>query len=77
MHKLLERQLKKSARVSHNGNLDYNSLVEMINSTYEEFDRDRQLTNRSIELASKELLELNRRFRSKAKPGFKQLWIML
>ncbi|MGH7901235.1 MAG: PAS domain-containing protein, partial [Thermodesulfobacteriota bacterium] len=67
MHKLLERQLKKSARVSYNGNLDYNSLVEMINSTYEEFDRERQLTNRSIELASTELLELNRKIQEQSK----------
>ena len=71
MHKLLERQLKTSARLSHNGSLDYNSLVELINSTYEEFDRERQLTHRSIELASKELLELNRKIQDQ---GDSCLW---
>jgi PAS domain S-box-containing protein len=38
----------------------------MINSTYEEFDRERQLTNRSIELASRELLELNRKIQDQS-----------
>jgi PAS domain S-box-containing protein len=40
--------------------------VELINSTYEEFDRERQLTHRSIELASKELLELNRKIQDQS-----------
>jgi PAS domain S-box-containing protein len=66
MHKLLERQLKKALRSTSDGKLDYESLVEVVNATYEEFDKERRLTDRSMELVSKELLELNRRIREQS-----------
>ncbi len=61
MHRLLERQLKKALRSSHDGKVDYDTLIEMVNATYEEFDKERRLTDRSMKLASEELLELTQR----------------
>ncbi len=63
MHKLLERQLKKALRSSADNKVDYDILLDMVNATYEEFDRERRLTDRSMELVSKELLKLNRKIR--------------
>lgn len=41
MHKLLERQLKKALRSTSDSKVDYDTLIEMINTTYEEFDKKR------------------------------------
>lgn len=63
MHKLLERQLKR---------LDLNDaqcpasqekwaeLLQRINNTYHEVDKERYLLQRSMEISSSELLDLNR-----------------
>ncbi|HEX3037321.1 MAG TPA: response regulator [Thermodesulfobacteriota bacterium] len=66
MHKLLERQLKKASRYSSDGKVDYDALVEMISQTYEEFDKERRLAARSMELVSKELLDLNRKIQEQS-----------
>ena len=66
MHKLLERQLKKALRSSADNKVDYDILLEMVNATYEKFDRERRLTDRSMELVSKELLKLNRKIREQS-----------
>src|SRR5437867_6316152 len=63
MHKLLVRQLKR-----HFGSMDsvpeeWKSLLEAIDAAYHEFDADRSLLERSMELASQELLERNQRLR--------------
>ncbi|RMH69562.1 MAG: PAS domain S-box protein [Gemmatimonadetes bacterium] len=59
MHKLLERQLKKARRGSPDGTPDLEKLLNLINATYEEFDRERHLKDRSLEIASQELSSLN------------------
>lgn len=61
MHKLLDRQLKKcfgddavvDARLSH--------LILLVDAAYNEHDKDRALLERTIELASSELVERNAR----------------
>jgi light-regulated signal transduction histidine kinase (bacteriophytochrome) len=61
MHKLLERQLRQHVAGASPESLpaEWRSFVEAVNDTYEAHDRDRALLGRSMELASKELLERN------------------
>ncbi len=59
MHKLLARQLKK-AFGNEQPSPELESFVAAIDAAYEQADRDRALLERSMELASRELLERNR-----------------
>src|SRR3989338_7483307 len=58
MHKVLERQIKKFVG---DGAIPKNlaKLFDEISKTYEHFDEDRVLVERSLEISSKELNELN------------------
>jgi signal transduction histidine kinase len=59
MHKLLERQLRKFGPLPP----EYEGLVAAIDAAYTQADRDRDMLQRSLELASHELLERNRQLR--------------
>ncbi|RMG16060.1 MAG: response regulator [Bacteroidetes bacterium] len=61
MHKLLLRQIKKARRKHPSGEIDLEELLHMVDATYEEADRERRKKDRSVELMSQELLELNRK----------------
>jgi len=59
MHDMLTRQLKR-----HLGNADavppeWMPLIHAVNDAYREFDRDRNMLERSLELSSEELLKIN------------------
>jgi two-component system, NtrC family, sensor kinase len=56
MHKLLERQLRKFGPLPPD-------FVAAIDAAYTQADRDREMLQRSLELASRELLERNRQLR--------------
>lgn len=60
MHRALERQIKR-----YIGNLpippEWSDFLDAINQTYVHFDEDRTLLDRSLELSSKEFIELNSR----------------
>ena len=58
MHSLLEKQLKKASR-QPSGEPDYKTLLELVNKSYEEHDRLRRLSERSVQLMSDELHSLN------------------
>ena len=58
MHRLFARQLAKAGNEA--GELDIERLEELISSAYEEFERDRIRTDRSMALMIEELDELNR-----------------
>ena len=65
LHKLLERQLR-----SVPGGIDtlpeaYKGMIEAINQSYHQFDEDRLMLERSLELTSQELLERNQQLRHK------------
>ncbi len=66
MHKLLARQLKKAARDRPDGSVDYEQLLELVSTAYEEADKERQLSQRAFGLMSDELLELNRSLKAEA-----------
>lgn len=63
MHQTLQRQIKKAFgdQVPHISGWD--SFVESISKTYEHFDEDRTLLERSLELSSREMTELNEKIR--------------
>ncbi len=58
MHRLFARQLVKAR--NEQGELDIDRLVELVVSAYEQFERDRMRTDRSMTLMIEELDELNR-----------------
>jgi two-component system NtrC family sensor kinase len=62
VHKLLERQLKKLA-LEAAAPPRFDKFVEAIDAAYQQADRDRQMVERSLELASSELFERNQQLR--------------
>jgi PAS domain S-box-containing protein len=64
MHSLLRRQIEK-----HFGGIEgitdrIETFIELIDETYREFDKDRELLERSLELTSKEMLQVNAEMRA-------------
>ncbi len=62
---LLKRQLAKSS--TENGQLNIDILLSLVDNAYEEADKERRLTDRSMALMSQELLEVNQGLQSEAK----------
>lgn len=63
MHKILERQAKKffDSLGSVCDSKELKTFLESISTTYEHFDEDRYLLERSLELSSKELVGINKK----------------
>jgi diguanylate cyclase (GGDEF)-like protein/PAS domain S-box-containing protein len=59
MHQLLRKQLAKA--VDANGALDLDKLTATVSATYDDADKDRRRTDRSITLMVEELAQLNER----------------
>jgi signal transduction histidine kinase len=72
VHKLLARQWKRHVGGPPEDRPDLAAFLSSVNVAYEQFDRDRLLLERSIDISSKELLEANRGLQSmvKAWPDF-------
>jgi len=66
MNKLLSRQIKNIFGGFEKFPKELSAFVQTISDTYEGFDEDRELTLRSLELSSQELLEANRKIRLEA-----------
>jgi light-regulated signal transduction histidine kinase (bacteriophytochrome) len=64
VHPLLKRQLRRQGieEVPE----DWSSFVQAVNDAYEQNDADRSMLERSLELSSTELLELNAQMRDRA-----------
>ncbi len=60
MHKLLERQLRRCFGSVDAVPPELRPLLELVDQAYEQSDHDRQLLERSMDLTSSELLDLNR-----------------
>jgi PAS domain S-box-containing protein len=63
MHKLLERQLKKFGIEGEPLPASWEAFVDAVGGMYEKADRERDLLERSLDLATQELLERNRELR--------------
>ena len=61
MHKLLAKQVARATDLS--GKVDLPSLLEAVSAAYDETDKDRQRTERSISLMVEELDQLSSRDR--------------
>jgi len=57
VHKLVAHQLRSAARPD--GSIDVEALTALMRRTYEEFDRERRLTDRAAKLMEEELQEAN------------------
>jgi signal transduction histidine kinase len=57
VHKLVARQLRSASRAD--GSIDVEALTALMRRTYEEFDRERRLTDRAAKLMEEELREAN------------------
>ena len=64
MHKLLKRQLKKATR--QDGQVDVDRLMGLVDSAYDEADKERRLTQRSFGEMSQEMQELNDQIKAEA-----------
>jgi PAS domain S-box-containing protein len=64
LHSLLRRQLKKIFGSADNTSKDFKEIMGAVNEAYFNFDEDRLLLERSIEISSHELLEANSQMRS-------------
>ena len=64
MHSLLRRQLKKIFGSPEKIPKDFDEIVKVVNDTYFNFDEDRLMLERSIEISSNELVEANSQMRS-------------
>ncbi|MEK7534536.1 MAG: ATP-binding protein [Patescibacteria group bacterium] len=66
MNKLLERQVKKILQDVSKIPPQLSSFLQTVSDTYDGFDQDRSLAERSIELSSQELLAVNQRLREES-----------
>jgi signal transduction histidine kinase len=64
MHKLASHQLHSATRPD--GSIDAEKLTQLMKRTYEEFDRERRLTDRAAKLMEEELQEANAQVRGMA-----------
>lgn len=66
MHRVLERQIRRSlgAPPSPDTAREWLTLLQAVSDTYTHADEDRKLLSRSLELSSKEFVEINKRLRS-------------
>lgn len=66
MNKLLERQIKKFFGTENKIPSELSSFIQIVSDTYDGYDQDRSLAERSIELSSWELLTANHNLREEA-----------
>jgi PAS domain S-box-containing protein len=64
MHSLLKRQLKRYTGNQEEITEAWKSLINAVNDAYHEFDVDREMLERSLELSSQELLQANSEMRA-------------
>ncbi len=63
-HSLLKRQLKRHFGASVPAQPDGQAFLEAVNNAYREFDTDRAMLERSLDLSSRELLQANSQTRA-------------
>lgn len=73
MHRLLRRQLKRHLGIENDIPENLDSFIQAINAAYCEFENDRAMLERSIELTSQELLQVNAQLRAIIPDSFLRL----
>lgn len=64
MHSLLKRQLRKFLKDPATASAEWAALITAVDEAYHQFDDDRRMLERSLELSSQELLQSNAEIRS-------------
>jgi PAS domain S-box-containing protein len=64
MHSLLKRQLKRCFGEGFQAPPEWRKFLDAVNDSYSEFDADREMVERSLELSSQELLQANSEMRA-------------
>lgn len=73
MHRLLARQIRKATEKSPDGQLCIEKILELVGAYYEEVDRERRMTDRSIRLMSEELTEMHKRSLEQTESRFRSI----
>ncbi|NNF52550.1 MAG: PAS domain S-box protein [Gammaproteobacteria bacterium] len=73
MHRLLARQIRKATENAPDGQLCIEKILELVGAYYDEVDRERRMTDRSIQLMSEELTELHRRNLEQTESRFRSI----
>ncbi len=72
MNKLLLRQFKRYLGKAYSIPKEWNNLFGKISEAYDQFDADRKLIERSLDLSSQELVRVNREIKQKAEELLKR-----
>src|SRR5580765_7851420 len=67
MNKLLHRQFQKHIGKGEQVPENFTRLLNVISDSYDHYEKDRKLIERSIELSSKEMIELNSQVKKSGK----------
>lgn len=73
LHSLLQRQLKSHAAGPDVPPKDWQAFLEAVNRAYRQFDDDRRMLERSLDLSSQELLQANAQLATTATRRFKHV----
>ncbi|HLN23640.1 MAG TPA: response regulator [Patescibacteria group bacterium] len=73
MHKLLERQLRKATKDAAEGPVNLEALLEQVDRTYQERDREQRMTRLAASLMEEELREVNRKIKDGAERHLKAI----
>jgi signal transduction histidine kinase/CheY-like chemotaxis protein len=69
LHSLLERQIRRYFGDISSVPPEWSAFLDLVNSAYREFDVDREMLERSLDLSSQELLEANAEMRAVFQAG--------
>ena len=64
MHSLLKRQLRRFFGDPFSTPEEWRGFVDAVNAAYQEFDADREMLERALDLSSQELLQANSEMRA-------------
>ena len=64
LHSLLQRQLKRAFISADEAETEWRDFIATVNTAYHQFDADRRMLERSLELTSQELIEANSAMRA-------------
>ena len=72
MNKLLQRQLQKHFGKADQVPENFTRLLDVVSESYDHYEKDRRMIERSIELSSKEMIELNSQLKKMQKKNLKK-----
>lgn len=64
MHRLLERQVRQQLGEVADLPEQFQKLLKVISQTYTDFDKDRKMAERSLDISSREMHEINQRLQA-------------